>query len=199
MKQYFDKLKTVKGIIQIGANLGQEISVFSNFTNNIILIEPIPNLATNLKNSFPHYMVLPYALGSTNSEMDFYIASNNGASSSLLKPLNHPIFYPDIQFSSPIKISVRTFESLIDELKIDMSLFNIIISDVQGYDLEAIKGFGNYICNFDLIIAEYINSSLYENDGNLHNINVYLSSFGFELVETYDENLGAGNAVFLKK
>jgi FkbM family methyltransferase len=198
MRQYFNQLKNIKGIIQIGANSGQETSLFSDFTSNIILVEPIPDLVNNLKNLFPNYMVLPYALGSSNSEMDFYLASNNGESSSLLQPFNHTVFYPNIKFDHTIKVPVRTFKSLIFELDIDMNLFDVLISDAQGYDLEAIKGFEEYINNFNLIIVEYINSSLYKNDGNLNSIIEYLTPFGFSLIETFDENLGAGNAVFTK-
>lgn len=199
MKHYFDKVKNIKGVIQIGANNGQEVNFFNKYTNNIILVEPIPEIAKTLKCNHPNFLVIPYALGSVNTEMDFYIASNGGASSSLLKPLNHSIFYPHIKFETPQKIPVRRFDSLIAELNIDINLFNILVSDAQGYDLEVIKGFGNYINNFDLIIAEYINSSLYENDGNLDSMKKYLSLFGFILLNKYDENLGAGNAVFIKE
>jgi hypothetical protein len=130
--------------------------------------------------------------------MDLYLASNGGESSSVLKPLNHPKYYPDILFENSIKIQIRTFESLIEEYNIDMNNFNILISDAQGYDLEAIKGFGNYIKHFELIIAEYINSDLYENDASLEDMVNYLIPLGFQLIDTFDENLGAGNAVFKK-
>jgi hypothetical protein len=80
-----------------------------------------------------------------------------------------------------------------------MNNFNILVSDAQGYDLEAIKGFGPYIANFELIIAEYINSNLYENEASLDDMINYLTPLNFELIDTFDENLGAGNAVFKKR
>lgn len=199
MIHYINTIPYIKGIIQIGANSGQEVGYFSQLTNNIILIEPIPQLADYLRRLYPNYTILQCGLGSTNEIMDLYLASNNGESSSVLKPLNHPEYYPDILFENSIKIQVQTFESLIDEYNIDMNNFNILISDAQGYDLEAIKGFGNYIKYFELIIAEYINSNLYEDDASLNDMINYLTPLGFELVDTFDENLGAGNAVFKNK
>jgi len=184
MTEYFNQISTIKGIIQVGANLGQEIGLFKNYTNNIILIEPIPQLAHYLSQSHPDYLVIPCALGSVNTKMDLHLASNNGESSSLLKPLNHTVYYPDITFGQSIEVPVRTFSSLIDDYKID---------------LEAIKGFGSYIQKIDLIIAEYINSNLYENDASLEDMSNYLIPLGFELVNTFSENLGAGNAVFKRK
>ena len=198
MIEYINQISNIKGIIQVGANSGQEVELFKKFTNNIILIEPIPQLANYLNQIHPDCLVIPCGLGSTNSYMDLYLASNGGESSSVLKPLSHLKYYPDVLFENSIKIPVRTFESLIDECNIDVNNFNILISDTQGYDLEAIKGFGDYINNFELIIAEYINSDLYENDASLDDMINYLIPLGFKLVDTFDENLGAGNVVFKK-
>jgi FkbM family methyltransferase len=199
MIEYINKISPIKGIIQVGANVGQEIMHFKQLTNNIILVEPIPQLAEYLFRSYPDYLILACGLGSTNAIMDLYLASNGGESSSVLKPLNHPMYYPDIVFGESIKIPVRTFESLVEEFNIDMNNFNILISDAQGYDLEAIKGFGQYITSFELIIAEYINSNLYENEASLDDMINYLTPLNFELIDTFDENLGAGNAVFKKR
>lgn len=199
MIEYFNQISTIRGIIQAGANTGQEVSLFENYTNNIILIEPIPQLAHHLSQSYPNYLVVPCALGSINAKMDLHLASNSGESSSLLKPLNHTVYYPDITFGQSIEVPVRTFNSLIDDYKIDIDLFNVLISDTQGYDLEAIKGFGSHIQKIDLVVAEYINSNLYENDASLEDMVSYLIPLGFELVNTFSENLGAGNAVFKRK
>jgi FkbM family methyltransferase len=198
MIKYINNIQNIKGIIQIGANSGQEVGLFKKFTNNIILIEPIFQLANYLNQTHPDCLVIPCGLGSTNSMMDLYLASNGGESSSVLKSLNHPVYYPDIIFDQSIKIPVRTFESLVDEFNINMNNFNILVSDAQGYDLEAIKGFGSYITNFELIIAEYINSNLYENEASLKDMINYFTPLNFELIDTFDENLGAGNAVFKK-
>jgi FkbM family methyltransferase len=198
MIEYINQISSIKGIIQVGANSGQEVGLFKKFTNNIILIEPIPQLANHLNQIYPNYLVIPCGLGSTNTQMNLYLASNGGESSSVLKPINHIIYYPDVLFQDSIKIQIRTFESLIDEYNINMNNFNILISDTQGYDLEAIKGFGGYIKHFELIIAEYINSNLYENEASLKDMINYFTPLNFELIDTFDENLGAGNAVFKK-
>lgn len=198
MKDYLERVSTIKGIIQIGANIGQEISIFESFTQNIILCEPIQNLVDYLTHNYPKYMVIPYALGNIDTEMEFHIATNNKESSSLLKPTKHIEYYLNIAFNEIIKVPVRKFTTLIDQYKINIDEYNIIVSDAQGYDLEVLKGFGNYINNFDMIIVEYINSELYENNSTLNMIIDYLSYFNFKLEDTFDENLGAGNAVFSK-
>jgi hypothetical protein len=47
-----------------------------------------------------------------------------------------------------------------------------------------------------LIIAEYIDSDLYENNASLNDMIDYLTPLHFDLVDTFDKNILAGNAVF---
>jgi len=188
MKKYLDMVN-VKGIIQVGANTGQEVPILEKYTQNIMLIEVHPHLVNNLKLKFPNYIVIETALGNENTERDFYLASN-GESSSLLKPNKHLDFYPTIKFNDTMKVKVQRFE----DLGIDISSYNVLLTDTQGVDLDVLKGFGNLINNIDLIISEYINTELYEGNQGLNLFKEYLKDF--ELIETCDENLGAGNAIF---
>ena len=188
MKKYLDMLN-VKGIIQVGACAGQEVPTLESYTKNIILVEPHPHLVNHLKNRFPNYSVIETALSNEDSERDFYVASN-GESSSILKPKEHLTIYPHITFNETRRVQVRRFESL----GIDISNYNVIISDTQGCDLDVLKGFGELLQHIDLIIAEYINTNLYENNQGLNSFIEYLKDF--ELIETFDENNGAGNVVF---
>ncbi len=198
MDDFFNLIDKVRGVIQIGANSGQEVASILNYTRNVVLIEPIPTLAEMLSVRYPTCVVIKCALGSQDCEMDFHIASNNGESSSLLKPLKHIDYYPTIKFNNKIKVPVRKFSTVASDNNINIDNFNVIISDAQGYDLECLKGFGEDICKFDLIMSEYINSNLYENDGNLESFKDYLIPLGFSFVGTTSETLGAGNVIFKK-
>lgn len=192
-------LKKINGIIQVGANSGQEISIFEKYTNNIMLFEPNKSLYEYLKINYNNYLIYNYALGNSDEELDFYVASNNGESSSILKPKNHTILYPNVTFEKPLKIKVRRFDNLMEELKLNIDDFNVLISDTQGYELQVLKGFGNLINNIELIICEYIDSNLYENDSKLEDIKNYLIKYNFYLYDIFDVNNGAGNLVFIKK
>lgn len=192
------RVKKIKGIIQVGANNGQEVLLFQRFSKKLILFEPIPKLVAELRQKYSGVQVFAIALGFSDGEMSLFLASNNGESSSLLPPTGHKILYPGITFKEQIQVPVRKFSTLVKEQKIQVSEFNVLVTDTQGYDLEVLKGFESHILNMDLIILEYINSNLYENDSNLIAIQEYLQSFNFNLIETFDENSGAGNAVFGK-
>jgi FkbM family methyltransferase len=199
MEELLKIINNIRGIIQVGANSGQEIPLFKKYTNKIILFEPLKSLCDELRENHKDVVVFDCALGSIESEEDFYVASNNGESSSLLQPLNHTVFYPSIKFLDPIKVEVKRFDSIAKEANIKVNEYNVLITDTQGYDVEVLKGFGDYIINFDLIISEYINSTLYRNDGKLDDMVTHLASYGFKLKDTCDETLGSGNAIFLKQ
>lgn len=145
-------LKKINGIIQVGANSGQEISIFEKYTNNIILFEPNNSLYEYLKINYNNYLIYNYALGNSD-----------------------------------------------EELKLNIDDFNVLTSDTQGYELQVLKGFGNLINNIELIICEYIDSNLYENDSKLEDIKNYLIKYNFYLYDIFDVNNGAGNLVFIKK
>lgn len=198
MKKYLKGID-VKGIIQVGANLGQEVPLFKKFTDNIILIEPLSACVQSLKVKYPTYLILETALGTLDTRQNIYVASNHGASSSLLKPVKHLTMHPSIKFKTTQNVKVRRFDTLARNLHIDMRKFNVVITDTQGCDLDALKGFGTLLDFVDLIISEYINIELYEGNQGLDALTEYLTGFGFELAAKFSVKGKVGNAVFKKK
>jgi FkbM family methyltransferase len=184
----------IKGIIQVGSNIGHECVLFKKYTNNIICFEPIPDIFKILKNNNPDVKCFNLALGDVNEIKKMNIASNNGESSSFLKPLNHLKYY-DIQFNHVMDLEIKRFDSL----EIDLTNINILISDTQGYEVNVLKGFGDQIKNIDGIIIEYINSNLYEDNSSLNDITNYLKAYDFILEDKTEGGTGWGNALYIKK
>jgi FkbM family methyltransferase len=184
----------IKGIIQAGANLGQECPYFRRYTSNIICFEPIPSVFNVLKNNNPDISCYNIALGDVNEIRSMNIASNEGQSSSFLDPLHHINEFKDIKFISNLNLEIKRFDSL----DINIENFNVLISDTQGYEINVLKGFGKKLKSIDAIYVEYCNE-LYVGDSNLDSISRYLKDYDFELIESYPESDFWGNALFLKK
>lgn len=185
----------IKGIIQAGANIGQECEIFKRYTKNIVCFEPLPSIYNTLKMNHSDIESYNLALGDKKEKVKMFVASNNGESSSILKPLNHLKFY-SVTFNDEVEIKVVRLDEFKPNIKIKE--FNVLVSDTQGYELKVLKGFGECINQLDSIVIEYINSNLYENDSNLTDITNYVSNYGFNLIKTFDENNGAGVALYLK-
>lgn len=184
----------IKGIIQAGANVGQECNLFKAYTQNIVCFEPVPNVYNILKRDHPTVESHNLALGDKNEKLKMYVASNNGESSSFLKPLNHLKYY-NITFNEEIESEIVRFDSL----DYNMDNYNVIVSDTQGYEVKVLSGFGDRLKFIDSVIIEFINSELYEGDASLEDITKFLTDFNFELIHTTPVNNGAGVAVYIKK
>ena len=87
----------------------------------------------------------------------FYSHQNDGQSSSLLKPDLHIKVQPQIEFKEKIKVTVKRFEDL------NINDADFLIMDVQGFELEVLKGFGKKLKDVQFIYT--VNRDyLYENN-----------------------------------
>src|SRR6516164_9486571 len=103
LKAFFESspdkiLKKVKGVIHVGANTGQEIPLYAKFGLSVVWIEPIPDvfekLQSNLIGINGQIAVKGLATDVDNMEYQFHLASNNGASSSILDLNLHQDIWP---------------------------------------------------------------------------------------------------------
>lgn len=192
---FLPKSISCHGIIQVGANTGQELPAFKTLTNNIIVFEPIKSVYDTLVSCHPDVISYNVALGSKQEKKKMYASSNNFESSSFMIPKNHMKYWPQIQFETVDNIEIVRFDSL----NIDMQKYNILFSDTQGYELEVLIGFGEKLKYIDVIYVEYIDSELYENNATSKDIVNYLSQHGFKPIKMLHELYDWGNLLFVKE
>jgi FkbM family methyltransferase len=188
----------IKGIVHIGAHFGQEHSLYkSHGVSNIIYFEPLKkNFGVLERNIGSEATLFNLALGNENKEIEMYVElSNQGMSSSILEPNLHLQQYPWIKFTETEKVEMRR----LDDIDFDKSSYNFINIDVQGYELEVFRGAEIFLNNVDYIISEINRDELYNNCAKVHDLQNYLSRYGFELVETNWEGGTWGDGFFIKK
>ena len=175
--------KEIKNLVQVGAHYGQELEVIEEHINgNIFLFEPNESAVKVLKTKVginSNIKIFPYALGSKNTlnEM-FYSSENDGQSSSLLKPDLHIKVQPQIEFKEKIKVTVKRFEDL------NINEADFLIMDVQGFELEVLKGFGKKLKDVQFIYTEVNRDYLYENNVLINDLDAFLKSKNFLRVWT---------------
>ena len=190
-----EKVKPI-GIIHVGANTCQELPLYlAHGIKNRIWIEPFVDL------EFPDgETILHVAIGDKNEEVDtIYQASNNNESTSLLKPLEHLEKYNNINFNlAKIPIKICTIEEVIKNNLGGGKNYNYLVLDIQGMELKALKGLGEYSSHFDVIITEAYIDELYEDCGKLNQIQELLGNY--DMVEFVAEPYkGWGDAAFIRK
>lgn len=185
----------IKGIIHIGAHYGQEYSVYKKMgITNLIFFEPVPESFEVLKNTV-RGIVVNRALGNYNGRATMHIASNDGVSSSLLKPLHHCVQYPEILFDETLEVDIIKLDDYLGRC----TEFNFINIDVQGYELEVFYGADITLNNIDYIMAEVNRRELYKGCVQVTELDCFLGRYGFERVETSWAEITWGDALYIKK
>lgn len=188
--------KNITGVIQVGANIGQELPLITKFTENIYLFEPLAKVFEELKKNSSNYKnvkIFNYALGEKEETSIIHIAnSNNSVSSSILKPSLHLHYFPEIKFETSEEINIKRFDN------IDFQFYaNFLILDVQGYELKVIKGFGDIINDIDFIYTEVSIEEMYENNILIEELDHELNELGFLRTNTkFASNKPQGDALY---
>lgn len=188
--------KNIRGIIQVGANIGQEIPILTKYAKNIYLFEPLTKAFNTLNENISKYKdinIFKCALGEKNEVNEINISNtNHSASSSLLKPSLHLEYFPEIEFDSYEKVEIKRFDSIKSEF-----IANFLILDVQGYELNVIKGFGEKIDNIDFIYTEVSIEELYEKSVLIQELDEELYKLGFIRANTkLASNKPQGDALY---
>ncbi len=191
----------VRDIAYIGANRGQELVDLMEVyvDSNFYLFEPQKDVFSNLVETFKSKNNLNFyniGLGSVKQKKRLYKNTNNeNMSSSVLKPKEHLHFYPHVNFEGFEEIELEKFSNL------KITNVNYLNIDVQGYELEVLKGFDEYLDDVDYIFCEVNRKELYEDCVLVGELDNFLGNYHFQRIETiwYKKTIPWGDAFYIKK
>lgn len=189
----------IKGVIHVGGHYGEEIEEYVRTgIQDIVIFEPIEKnfniLFENVGDLNANISGHQVALGSKEvEEIDMFVSSNNALSSSILKPKVHLTQYTDIKFDEVEKVEMKTLDSY------GYTDYNFINMDVQGYELEVLKGGKETLNHVDYVYCEVNRDEVYEGNAYIEEIDEFLSSYNMERVETNWEGGTWGDALYIRK
>ena len=184
-------------IIDVGSNSGQFSKVATHFYPNAAInaFEPLPDLYSKIEKLFQSNQKITthnLALGNEVGVIKFN-KNKYGHISSILEISSDNIHYPKQENDlAQIDVAIKTLDSLslIDSKSKGLTLLKL---DVQGYELEVLKGGDETIKHIDYIVIEANLEQLYTNQPSFNQMNEYLTSKGFEIKGMLDFNLGNKN------
>lgn len=199
LRYIFDKSKPkCKGIIHVGGHFGQEIPFYlSDITRNVIVYEPLEECFKKMFDLYGYSVdCRKKAVGSFNGEVELNVETANfGQSSSVLNPKKHLEEYPSIVFDKKVVCPIVTLDSDIEDPK----SFNVLVVDVQGYELEVFKGAKELLSStIEYIICEVNSVEMYERCALIDDLDFYLNSIGFKRIMTTWECESWGNALYAR-
>ncbi len=138
----------------------------------------------------------PYGVGSKQENKKFYkfVQENNPGASSFL-----PRIYDSYkQHETEQVLTIVKIEDIIEKFKINN--IDLVCADIQGFELEALKGFGKYLKDVKYIITEIPKDlSLYKDAPSREEMLNYFRINNFEILEILNENLYEDNILLKKK
>ena len=197
----------ITGAIHVGAFVGEELSQYRSLgLTNTILFEPQRHLYEMVKSKcIDDEQVFNVALGSQEDVVDMFISDREGgvshgagASSSILAPKKHLEEHPEVTFPSKETVIVNRFDKFIADNEVDITGHNLLNIDVQGYELEVLKGVGDKLNQIQLIIAEVNRGEMYEGCPMIEDIDSYVADFGFERLTVHWQSQSWGDAIYVR-
>jgi FkbM family methyltransferase len=168
------------GILHIGAHEGQEAEMYDRLSKPVIWVEAVPlyfkRLSEKIK-PFHGQIALNALLGAQcNDARDFFIASNNGESSSVY-PLAGNEYWKGLENSEVCKLPSKRLDCIVSESEIRE--FDYWIVDVQGAELEVLKGAGALLQFCRYLQVEISQEKFYEGGAEFQEVRVFLESESF--------------------
>lgn len=151
-------------VLHIGGHFAEEAEVYSHKKlQKVVFIEGDPEIFATMMSrllNFPGQIGICALLSDSEGLVDFHFASNEGASSSILKPGRHLTHKPKITFNEARQLKTRTLDSL------GLGKFDLIVIDVQGAEAKVIAGGLETISKAKALWVEVNVGRMYEGDSN---------------------------------
>jgi FkbM family methyltransferase len=177
-------------LLFIGANDMSEIANYFPKYQNAIFIEALPKIydvmMEKLKNMNKKYNTNYTGCNRLVSDVEgktykFNVFSNQGASSSIYEANPQEWAWADVKQVETILLTSTTIENVIKAYGWEDKKYDVIL-DVQGAELDVLKGFGEANFQNVLSLQTEISTKPYYNGGVLFDtLNDYLQSKGFLL------------------
>jgi hypothetical protein len=189
----------LKGVLHVGAHKCEEQIVYLDYLDNqnIYWVEAIDYLVENNLKLNPDLNIINECVGDKDGKEITFKITNNTFSSSMLELGEHKILAPHIEYVEYLNKKTKTLNTILKENNIE-DKFNLLVMDIQGAELLALKGLGDLLEKFDFIYTEVNEREIYVDCALLNEIDEYVTTFNFERKYLNILN-GYGNALYIKK
>lgn len=202
VKKY--NIKTT-GVLHIGAHWGEEApDYYQNGVERTVWVDADAEHMTPLLarlQKYNNYKVFTACLTETDGDLlTFHVSNNEGQSSSILELDHHKIAHPEVHYTKDVQVITKRADTLLAQNNIDIADYSFVNIDVQGAELQVLKGFGDLLHKVQYLYLEINELPLYTLCALLPEVQAYLFNYGLIMVEKkMAGNFGWGDALFSRQ
>ena len=175
-------LRKVNGIVHVGANAGQERDLYASYGLDVLWIEPIPSVFDELRkniSALPKQRAINCLVtDKDDAEYVLNVASNGGASSSILEFGRHTEIWPEITYQSKMTLKSVTLDTLLG----CEDRYQALILDTQGSEHLVLKGAPRLLSTIRYVKTEAADFEAYIGCARVDGLVRMLNSFDFKLI-----------------
>jgi len=178
-------------VVHVGGSTGLEAYYYLLLGSpRVLLFEPLPLACSILRARFgndPRVAIFPFGLSDHAGYDYLLITTGVGKGSSFLNEIQ-----PGIE-SVPVRrevLPLQRFDQLDLHCELDPSNLNTLVIDVQGMELQVLKGFGECLRQIAFINVECSSEPLYEGEASAAEVEQFLDEQGFDRnspIERHDD------------
>lgn len=192
----------ITGIIHIGAHECEELQDYNNAgidNKNIYWIEAMQEKVELNKSRIRDINIYQAVIDDVDDKEINFKITNNGQSSSVLDFGSHETHHPHVKVVETKVLKTNRMDTIIEKYNIPVENLNFINLDIQGVELRALKSMEKYLHHIKYIFTEVNIEEVYKSCNMMHEIDSYLSEFGFKRVDQriYTQ-FGWGDAFYIK-
>jgi len=198
----------IKTVLDIGSNTGQFAEKILTILKGIDLycFEPITSCYEELKRNLgsnKRVKFFNFALGNENGDQTINLNEYSPSSSILEMNKIHKEAFTYTEKTYTEKIEIKKLDDILGDLILTKPL--LIKIDVQGFEMEVLKGGFGTINQADIIIIETTFEELYKSQPLFHEIYTFLKGLGFtfkgnfeQLINPNDGRILQADSIFMK-
>jgi FkbM family methyltransferase len=173
-------------VLDVGANVGQYAHELrsSGYSGRIVSFEPLPDVFDQLSRRAvqdPMWETRQLAIGERDGDVTINVAGNSVSSSVLRMAATHEAAAPSSAYVDTCVVPMARLDSIQRSIVADVGRVHLKL-DVQGYEVQALRGATSTLARMASVEAELSLLPLYEGQSLMPEVVDFLYDAGFQLI-----------------
>jgi len=181
-------------VVDVGANVGQFSALIAALhpEARLVAFEPMPDAAATWRRVFDgrsNAVLHTVAIGTTKGEATLHVSARADSSSLLPIGEGQRTVFPGTEEAGTMRIEVAPLDAFLSAAEISRPA--LLKIDVQGYELEVLRGAESLLRCFDYVYVEASFMTLYEGQPLFDEVAAFLAARGFREEGRYNLSVDA--------